>query len=138
MWFIFFICSKVLILFDSNGKDFFGEDYKFIFGKDEVIWEGIVGYIVSFGDVLYCFFDVLECLRFEGIDVGLINKLIFNVIDEEMLRKVGMVFFVLVVEVFNRCIGLGSCFGFWLLECGMSFKFVYIVIYKEGCGGFWE
>lgn len=64
--------------------------------------------------------------------------MILNIIDEYMLKKVGVVFFILVVEVFNCCIGLGSCFGFWLLECGMIFKFVYIVIYKEGCGGFWE
>lgn len=63
MCFIFLICLKVLIIFDENGKEFFGEGYKFIFGKDEVIWEGIVGYIISFGDGLYCFFDVVECLK---------------------------------------------------------------------------
>ncbi|MDE5093455.1 MAG: transketolase [Trichodesmium sp. St11_bin5] len=138
MRFIFSTRSKVPILLDSNGKDFFGEDYKFIPGKDEVIREGTAGYIVSFGDALYRSLDALERLRLEGIDVGLINKPTLNVIDEEMLRKVGTAPFVLVVEAFNRRTGLGSRFGSWLLERGMSPKFAYIATHKEGCGGLWE
>jgi transketolase C-terminal domain/subunit len=55
-----------------------------------------------------------------------------------MLKKVGAAPFILVVEAFNRRTGLGSRFGSWLLERGMTPKFAYIATHKEGCGGLWE
>ncbi|NEO51970.1 MAG: transketolase [Okeania sp. SIO3B5] len=138
MRFIFSTRSKVPILLDSNGNEFFGEGYKFTPGKDEVIREGTAGYIVSFGDALYRSLDAVERLKQEGIDVGLINKPTLNVIDEDMLQKVGTAPFVLVVEAFNRRTGLGSRFGSWLLERGLTPKFGYLATHQEGCGGLWE
>ncbi|MBD2772318.1 transketolase C-terminal domain-containing protein [Iningainema tapete] len=136
--FIFSTRSKVPNILDSNGKDFFGEGYKFVPGKDEVVREGTAGYIVSFGDALYRAVDAVERLKQEGIDVGLINKPTLNVVDEEMLAKIGKSGFVLVVESFNRRTGLGSRFGTWLLERGLTPKFAHLGVHQEGCGGLWE
>jgi len=136
--FIFSTRSKVPHILDSDGNPFFGEGYKFVPGKDEVIREGTAGYIVSFGDSLYRALDAVERLKKEGIDVGLINKPTLNVIDEEMLAKVGRAPFVLVTESFNRRTGLGSRFGSWLLERGYTPKFAYLGTHEEGCGGLWE
>ncbi|MBE9167471.1 transketolase [Pleurocapsales cyanobacterium LEGE 06147] len=136
--FIFSTRSKVPNILDSDGNDFYGEDYTFTPGKDEVVREGTAGYIVSFGDALYRALDAVERLKQEGIDVGLINKPTLNEIDEEMLAKVGAAPFVLIVEAFNRRTGLGSRFGSWLLERGLTPKFAHIGTHKEGCGGLWE
>ncbi len=136
--FIFSTRSKVPNILDSNGNDFFGGDYKFIPGKDEVIREGSQGYIISFGDALYRALDAVERLKQEGVDVGLINKPTLNVVDEEAIAKVGQAPFVLVVESFNRRTGLGSRFGSWLLERGYTPKYAYLGTHKEGCGGLWE
>ncbi|ACK72435.1 Transketolase domain protein [Gloeothece citriformis PCC 7424] len=136
--FIYSTRSKTPNILDTNGKDFYGEGYTFIPGKDEIIREGSAGYIVSFGDALYRSLDAVERLKQDGIDVGLINKPTLNVIDEEMLAKIGASPFVLVVEAFNRRTGLGSRFGSWLLERGLTPKFAYLGTYKEGCGGLWE
>ncbi|MEB3881964.1 transketolase C-terminal domain-containing protein [Lyngbya sp. CCY1209] len=136
--FIFSTRSKVPHILDSEGNPFFGEGYKFVPGKDEVIREGTAGYIVSFGDSLYRALDAVERLKKEGIDVGLINKPTLNVVDEEMLAKVGRAPFVLVTESFNRRTGLGSRFGSWLLERGYTPKFAYLGTHEEGCGGLWE
>jgi transketolase len=136
--FIFSTRSKVPNILDSDGNDFYGEGYTFTPGKDEVIREGTAGYIVSFGDALYRALDAVERLKQEGIDVGLINKSTLNVIDEEMLAKVGKAPFVVVVEAFNRRTGLGSRFGSWLLERGLTPKFAHLGTHKEGCGGLWE
>lgn len=136
--FIFSTRSKVPHILDSDGNPFFGDGYKFVPGKDEVIREGTAGYIVSFGDSLYRALDAVERLKKEGIDVGLINKPTLNVIDEEMLAKVGRAPFVLVTESFNRRTGLGSRFGSWLLERGYTPKFAYLGTHEEGCGGLWE
>ncbi|MDZ8185653.1 MAG: transketolase C-terminal domain-containing protein [Nostoc sp. ChiSLP02] len=136
--FIFSTRSKVPSILDNNGQEFFGSDYKFIPGKDEVIREGTQGYIVSFGDALYRALDAVERLKQEGLDIGLINKPTLNVIDEEAIAKIGNAPFVLVVEPFNRRTGLGSRFGSWLLERGLTPKYAYLGTHREGCGGLWE
>jgi len=136
--FIFSTRSKTPIVLDGNGNEIFGGDYKFVPGKDEVIREGSAGYIVSFGDALYRALDAVERLKQEGIDVGLINKPTLNVVDEEMMAKLGKAPFVLTVEAFNRKTGLGSRFGSWLLERGYAPKFAYLGTHEEGCGGLWE
>ncbi|MBW4508031.1 MAG: transketolase [Scytonematopsis contorta HA4267-MV1] len=136
--FIFSTRSKVPNIKDNNGNDFFGSGYKFVPGKDEVIREGTAGYIVSYGDALYRSLDAVERLKQEGLDVGLINKSTLNVVDEEMMAKIGKAPFVLVTEAFNRRTGLGSRFGSWLLERGSTPKYAYLGTHKEGCGGLWE
>ncbi|MGJ5633520.1 transketolase C-terminal domain-containing protein [Nostoc sp. CALU 1950] len=136
--FIFSTRSKVPNILDKNGHDFFGSDYKFVPGKDEVIREGTQGYIISFGEALYRALDAVERLQQEGLDVGLINKPTLNVIDEEMMAKIGNSPFALVVESFNRRTGLGSRFGSWLLERGFTPKYAHLGTHKEGCGGLWE
>ena len=136
--FVFSTRSKVPGILDSDGNDFFAGDYKFVSGKDEVIREGTQGYVVSFGETLYRALDAVERLKKEGIDVGLINKPTLNVIDETMLAKLGASPLVLVVESFNQKTGLGSRFGTWLLERGLTPKFAHLGTHKEGCGGLWE
>lgn len=136
--FIFSTRSKVPNILAANGSDLFGGDYTFVPGKDEVVREGTAGYIVSFGEALYRALDAVERLKQEGIDVGLINKPTLNVVDEAMLAKIGAAPFVLVVESLNRRTGLGSRFGSWLLERGLTPKFAHLGTHKEGCGGLWE
>nr|WP_246199281.1 transketolase C-terminal domain-containing protein [Sodalinema gerasimenkoae] len=136
--FVFSTRSKVPNILDSDGNDFFGANYEFTPGKDEVIREGTAGYVVSFGEGLYRALDAVERLKQEGIDVGLINKPTLNVVDEEMMTKLGNSPMVLVVEAFNRRTGLGSRFGSWLLERGFSPKFAFLGTHEEGCGGLWE
>ncbi|MEO0539141.1 MAG: transketolase C-terminal domain-containing protein [Cyanobacteria bacterium P01_A01_bin.123] len=136
--FIFSTRSKVPMVLDADGNDFFGGDYTFTPGKDDVIREGSAGYIVTFGDSVYRALDAVERLKQEGIDVGLINKGTLNVVDEETMAKIGKSPFVLVTEAFNRRTGLGSRFGSWLLERGYTPKFAYLGTHEEGCGGLWE
>lgn len=136
--FIFSTRSKVPLLLDSDGNEFFGGDYQFVSGKDDVIREGSAGYIVAFGDAVYRALDAVERLKQEGIDVGLINKGTLNVVDEETLAKIGQSPFVITVEPFNKRTGLGSRFGTWLLERGLTPKFASLATHEEGCGGLWE
>ncbi len=136
--FIFSTRSKVPMVLDADGNEAFGGDYTFTPGKDEVIREGTAGYIVTYGESVYRALDAVERLKQEGINVGLINKTTLNVVDEEMMAKVGSAPFVLVTESFNRRTGLGSRFGSWLLERGYTPKFAYLGTHEEGCGGLWE
>lgn len=136
--FVFSTRSKVPAILDSDGNEFYGGNYTFVSGKDEVIREGTQGYIISFGETLYRALDAVERLKQEGIDVGLINKPTLNSVDEVMLTKIGGSPMALVVESFNQKTGLGSRFGSQLLERGYSPKYAHIGTHKEGCGGLWE
>ncbi|KAF8344751.1 thiamine diphosphate-binding protein [Amanita rubescens] len=136
--FVFSTRSKVPWIVKENGKRYFEDNYEFIPGKDEIIAEGTAGYVVSFGEMLYRSWDAVLRCRQEGINVGLINKPTLNVVDEEVIKKIGQTKFVLVVETLNQRTGLGSKFGTWLLERQLTPKYGYMGTTKEGCGGLWE
>jgi len=136
--FLFTTRSKTPEILNAQGAPFFGEGYEFVPGKDDVIREGKDGYIVAFGDCLYRCVDAVENLKAEGIDIGIINKCTLNVVDEDVIRKIGASPLVLVVEPLSRKTGLGSRFGTYLLERGLSPKYATIGVHKEGSGGLHE
>jgi transketolase C-terminal domain/subunit len=136
--FIFSSRSKTPIIFKPDGSKLFGSGYTFVSGKDEIVREGTVGYIVSFGDAVYRALDTIERLKQKGLDVGLINKPKLNVVNEETMTKLGKSPFVVVMECFNCKTGLGSRFGSWLLERSYTPKFAYLGTHEEGYGGLWE
>lgn len=137
--FIFSTRSKLPYILKEDGKSrYFDDDYKFQPGKDDVIVDGTAGYVVSFGDMLHRSWDAVLRLRQEGLDVGLINKSTLNLVDEQTIRKVGSTHFVLVTETFNQKTGLGSKFGTWLLERGLTPRYGYMGTTMEGCGGLYE
>ena len=136
--FIFSTRSATPFILNENGDNFYGEDYRFAAGRDEVVREGKDGYIVSYGEMLYRCLDAVERLQKDGIDVGLINKPTLNIIDEKILEKLGKSSFVLVVETQNVKSGLGVRFGTWLLERGYRTKYARLGSAKEGRGGLGE
>ncbi len=136
--FVFSTRSKTPNILAADGSDFYGADYIFEPGRDEIVREGTAGYIVSFGDALYRALDAVERLKAEGIDVGLVNKPTLNVVDEETIARIGRSPAVLVVEALNRRTGLGSRYGSWLLERGYGPKYAHLGTHREGSGGLWE
>jgi hypothetical protein len=52
--------------------------------------------------------------------------------------QIGKTGVVLVVEPLGRKTGLGIRFGTWLLERGLTPKYGYIGVTREGSGGLWE
>lgn len=136
--YVFTTRSKVPFIQNEAGAKLFGDGYTFTPGKDEVIREGKAGYVVSYGEILYRALDAVERARKEGIDVGLINKPTLNVVDEASLAAVGKAPFVLVAEGQNVNTGLGSRYGTWLLQRGLSPKFDVLAVSKLGTGGIAE
>jgi hypothetical protein len=53
-------------------------------------------------------------------------------------RQIGKTGVVLVVEPLARKTGLGIRFGTWLLERGLTPKYGYMGVTREGSGGLWE
>ncbi|KAK0450338.1 thiamine diphosphate-binding protein [Desarmillaria tabescens] len=139
MRFVFSNRSKVPYILKEDGKTkYFGDDYEFIPGKDEIIAEGKAGYVMSFGEMLYRSWDAVLRCRQKGINVGLINKPTLSSVDEEVTKMIGSSPFVLVVETFNTKTGIGSKYGTWLLERGLTPKYAHMGATKAGSGGLWE
>ena len=95
--YVFTTRSKVPFIAKEDGSKYYDESYQFVPGKDEVIREGQAGYVVCYGEMLYRALDAVDRAREAGIDVGLINKPTLNVIDEDIVKKVGAAPFALVV-----------------------------------------
>ncbi|MBX3176132.1 MAG: transketolase [Candidatus Hydrogenedentes bacterium] len=133
--YVFTTRSKVPFIAKEDGSKYYDESYQFVPGKDEVIREGQAGYVVCYGEMLYRALDAVDRAREAGIDVGLINKPTLNVIDEDMLKKVGAAPFALVVEAQNENNGLGSRYGTWLLERGLAPKYASMGVVRPGAGG---
>ena len=136
--FVFSTRSPVPDIAGKDGKPLYGGDYVFSPGKDELIREGKAGYVVSYGEMLFRALDAVERAREQGLDVGLVHKPTLNVIDEDMLERVGRSPFVLVVESQNRNTGLGVRFGTWLLRRGLRPRYDHIGSIRVGGGGLWE
>jgi len=133
-----------MLLSDSKVKELYGDGYTFVPGKDEIVRDGTMGYIVSFGDAVYRALDAVVSLKAEGINIGLINKPTLNVVDKEMMERIASSPLCLIVESLGKKTGLGSKFGSWLLmtetaqNTGKLCKFDSIATHHEGCGGLWE
>jgi transketolase C-terminal domain/subunit/transketolase N-terminal domain/subunit len=138
--FLFSTRSDVPYILKEDGTPFFDAQhgYRFVPGKDEIVRCGSAGYVVAFGDMLYRALDAVEQLRAEGISVGLVNKPTLNVVDEETLKLVGQTPFVLVVESQNFKTGLGTRFGTWLIERGLTPKYAHMGVVRAGNGGIEE
>ncbi len=136
--FVFSTRSATPFIFTEAGERLYGDDYNFVPGKDEVIREGSDGTIVTYGEMVYRCLDAVEQLKAEGVNVGLVNKPTLNVIDEEMVEKVGKSPFALVVESQNTKTGLGARYGTWLLERGFSPGYSLMGTSKLGHGGIAE
>ncbi|TFK98234.1 thiamine diphosphate-binding protein [Pterulicium gracile] len=137
--FVFSTRSKVPYLLKENSNErFYDDKYEFVPGKDEVLVEGKDGYVVTYGEMTYRAWDAVLRVRRDGTDVGFINKSTLNVVDEDVLRKIGTTKFVLVVESMNQNTSLGSKMGSWLLERQLTPRYGYMGSNKEGCGGMWE
>jgi len=136
--FLFSTRSATPCLLNEQGEKIFDEGYEFVPGKDEVIREGSDGYVISYGEMTYRCLDAVEQLKAQGVNVGLINKPTLNVIDEEMIAKVGKSPFVLVVESQNTKTGLGMRYGTWLLERGLTPGYGIMGTAKIGHGGIAE
>lgn len=138
--FVFSTRSAVPDILREDGKPFYGADYVFTPGKDDVIRPAPAGggYIVSFGDTLYRTLDAVIRLNKDGMKVGLINKATLNVMDRETMKMLAAAPFVLVVESFNVNTGLGIRFGTELLKAGFKGRYQNIGTHKEGCGGLWQ
>jgi transketolase len=127
--------------------DILGEDGKPLYqgkpfepGKDHIVRAAPPGggYVVAMGETVYRALDAVIRLQEQGVKVGLINKATLNVVDQDMMKTLAGVPFVLVTEGWNVKTGLGSRFGTYLLQAGFKGRYNHLGTNREGSGGLWQ
>jgi len=142
--FVFSNRSKIPYILKEDGSKFYGDDWQFTPGKDDIIREatpgsgGGGGYVVSFGSTLHRALAAVQTLREGGLDVGLINKATLNVSDEDTMARLMAAPFVLLAEEFNIKTGVGVRMGCELLVRGYRGRYRHLGVHTEGSGGLWR
>ena len=75
------------IITGKDGKPVFGENYKFEYGKWELLRKGEHGYIYVMGAMTYRAVNVSDELEKEGIKIGVINCPTPAIVDETMMAS---------------------------------------------------
>jgi transketolase len=137
--FLFTTRAPVPDILGDDGKPLY-QGRPFEPGKDHIVRAAPAGggYVVAVGEAVYRALDAVIRLQEQGVKVGLINKATVNVVDNEMMKRLAGVPFVLVAEGWNMKTGLGSRFGSYLLQAGFKGKYHHIGTHKEGAGGLWQ
>lgn len=111
--------SVTPIIAKDDGTPFFDENYKFEYGKWDVLRKGKDVTIVTYGIMVFRALQVREILKSAGIDVGVINasspKEVDVVVFDEALRTGKVVTY----EDHNIFTGLGSIVSDYMCEKGV-------------------
>jgi transketolase len=137
--FVFTTRAPVPDILGADGKPLY-QGKPFEPGKDHIVRAAPPGggYVVAMGETVYRALDAVIRLQAQGVKVGLINKATLNVVDQDMMKTLADVPFVLVTEGWNVKTGLGSRFGTYLLQAGFKGRYNHLGTNREGSGGLWQ
>ncbi len=127
--------SKVKIIRKKDGSIFYDENYRFIYGKADMIRSGNDASIISYGPMLWRAVNVADRLRKEGIHVQVWNFTSPKALDEEALKMASSTGLIVVYEDHNVHTGLGTIISSKLLDMGLCPKLVKMGIEKYGPSG---
>ena len=127
--------SKLKPIFDENGERIFGKNYRFEYGKADLIRSGKSGAIFAMGTVLNRAVNVVDRLKKEGIDLTLYNISSPGEIDEEAVRRAAETNIIFTYEDHNINTGLGNSIAEKLLELKLTPDFIKFGVEDYGVSG---
>jgi len=112
--------SKLPIITDTRGKPFFAGDYKFQYGKADIIRRGTDAAIIAMGtSVIYCL-QAWERLRADGLKVALIGMPCPTDPDVRAVRMAARTGVVVTCEDHQLWTGLGASVAMALARSGIA------------------
>ncbi|MCM8772356.1 MAG: transketolase [Candidatus Omnitrophica bacterium] len=134
-WFVGMGRSRVPVILKENGDIFFDENYKFEYGKADIIREGKEGYILTYGCMVYRAIKIYEELKKDGISIGVMNISSPTVIDEEKIEIAINTGLIITYEDHHIETGLSSTIALYLAERNKNVKFLRFGIKNYGASG---
>jgi len=127
--------SKLPIVVDAAGQPFFAGDYRFEYGKADVIVEGRDACVIAMGTmVCYCQKAVAE-LNAAGLSVGLIAMSCPKDPDAEAIRKAAATGVVVTCEDHNVWTGLGASVAQVLAANGIACRLEMLGVRRYASSG---
>jgi transketolase len=108
------------VILNEEDKPLFGDDYRFIYGKADVVRSGADATIFTYGQMVHRALKAWDILRARGIRVEVVNVATPIHPDEEILTKAAQRGPILVYEDHNIYSGLGSVLSDLAMEKGLS------------------
>ena len=127
--------STTPVITDIDGKPFFAGDYRFEYGKADILRDGKHGFIYTMGALVPRAVAISDQLKQEGIEIGVVNCCCPVVIDENALNagiKTGLV---ITYEDHIADSGLGMTVASFIAERQKSVKFHKFGVRKYGSSG---
>ncbi len=112
--------SKLHVITDEDGRPCFGRDYKFVYGKADLIRSGESATIVAMGSTVHRAIRVRDILDEQGIDIAVINISSPLDIDEGALVRAASTGLIVTYEDHNVQSGLGAEIARNMMRIGMS------------------
>ncbi len=134
-WFVGMGRSKVPVVTKKDGSVYFDENYRFEYGRADLLREGEQGYIATMGCLVPRALKAVEILNEKGINVGVVNISCPLEIDQEVMDKVLSTGLILTMEDHHIDTGLGMTVGMYLLEKKYAGKFLKLGVKRYGSSG---
>jgi transketolase len=127
--------SKLDLIKKENGEIYFDKDYKFEYGKADLLRKGSKAAMLVMGTLAPTAVKIIDRLASEGIDIELWNVSCPVKLDEEMLRSASSKKLVFTYEDHNVNTGLGSIAADKMMELGLFCKLVKFGVEDYACSG---
>ncbi len=127
--------SKIPVVTKESGEPFFGKDYRFVYGKADILKEGKSGCLITMGAMVPRAAQVYQLLKKEGIEIAVVNMSCPLVPDEEVLTRAMKTGLIVTYEDHHRDTGLGATVALYLSERNYQGKFLRLGISRYGSSG---
>ncbi|MDH4101655.1 MAG: transketolase, partial [Nitrospirota bacterium] len=114
--------SKIATILDETGNPFFAGDYRFEYGKADLLRQGDKAAILTMGAMVPYALKAWEQLKAKGISVKLYNVSCPMDIDAAALKDAAASGLIITIEDHNARTGLGSMVANALIDRGLSAK----------------
>jgi transketolase len=127
--------SKIPVIVNESGRPFFGDGYKFTYGKIDVVREGNDAVIMTYGGMLHRAVQAWEILRQKQISVQVLNVCCPKDPEEAALINAAGIGPIITYEDHNVHTGLGSIVASRLLSMNLSAQLIMLGIKGYGLSG---
>lgn len=127
--------SVIPVITDESGRPFYNENYRFEYGKADLLRDGDDGAIITMGTMVYRAIKAWEILKSRGISVKVINISCPLALDRELLKEASKTGLIITYEDHNVNTGLGSIVAEAIAEEGLTVRLKKLGVTYYGASG---
>ena len=127
--------SKLSPILSEDGSPFFGEKYKFKYGKADILRDGKDASIIACGAIAEKAIKVSDSLKGKGHSVKVVHISCPCDIDRDAIKQAAATGLIITVEDHHKDTGLGSQVAQVIAEESLSVKFIKLGVTHYGESG---